>query len=53
MSKYLENEFSELEKFERISVEKDDMDLGKNDEQASVFKKFSLETRGGRKFYHS
>ena len=28
MSKYLENEFIELEKFERISVEKDDMDLG-------------------------
>lgn len=53
MSKYLENEFIELEKFERISVEKDDMDLGRDDEQESVFKKFSLETRGGRKFYHS
>lgn len=33
MSKYLENEFIELEKFERISVEKDDMDLGRDDEQ--------------------
>ena len=30
MSKYLENEFIELEKFERISVEKDDMITSRN-----------------------
>lgn len=53
MSRYLKNNFDELEKFERIALEKNDMDWEKENETSSLYRNFSLETKKGLRYYHS